>query len=78
MPGVVPRMRPGEILVSRLINLSIKCDIIVISCEAETDIVANNERRDRKRVVATGGTSVDEKKVDISQMTYRTTPYNSV
>lgn len=78
MPVVVLCMRTDEILVPRLINLSVTCDIIVISCEAETGVVAGDERRDRKRLVATGATAVDDNKVDISHMSYRTTPYSSV
>ena len=48
---VVAGMYPRQILMTRLVHLTIAGDIIVVAGEAETSLVAGDERRDGERPV---------------------------
>ena len=63
---VVLGMGAGEVLMTRLVHLTITGDVIVVAGEAETGLVAGDEVSDRKRTVAARGATVDDDEVDVT------------
>jgi len=56
---VVADMTSRQVLMTRLIRLTVAGDVIVIACEPEAGIVAGNKVLDREPTVGTGGRTVN-------------------
>ena len=51
---VVPGMCPRQILMTSLVHLSITSDVVVVTSESKSSLVAGNQRRNRKVPILTG------------------------
>lgn len=57
---VAPGMGADEVLVARLVHLTIAGDVVVIAGEAETGLVTGNERFHWEAPIAARGTAVND------------------
>ena len=64
VPVVVSGMCPRQILMTSLVHLSITSDVVVVTSESKSSLVAGNQLRNRKVPILTGRRTVNDNKID--------------